>query len=291
MESNNNSFQVSHRNLMDHFWSKYCLLDSKPQLSVVVPAYNEAKRIEKTLNGLICPNRLFADKTCEVLIVMDGCTDNTPLIVKEIINHNQNATALVFPSRLGKGGAIMQALKYAKGDVIAFIDADGSVSPEELHKLVMLTDCYDLIIGSRYRVDSKIGCKRSFKRTLMSRTFNVFSKFLFWRLHDIKDTQCGVKVFSKRLFDIIQSDLLITDFAFDVNLIYSSLSFGFKVKEIGVTWMDKDGSKLSGSFLKQSFIMLFSLTRLRLYYSRFRKILKWRGFDISTRLFYLWSRT
>ena len=75
------------------------------------------------------------------------------------------------------------------------------------------------------------------------------------------------------MLDAIENDFLITDFAFDVNLIYSSLAFGFNVKEIGISWFEKDGSKLSGGLTKHSFIMFFSLLRLRLYYSRFRKIL------------------
>lgn len=267
------------------------MLEIKPQLSVVIPAYNEATRIETTLSNLIFPDNLLFNRTCEVLIVMDGCTDNTPEVVKEIINHNQNATALVFPQRLGKGGAIMQALKYTRGDVIAFIDADGSISPSELRRLIELTDRYDLVIGSRYQKKSKLERKRSIKRTVMSRAFNIISKIMFWRLRGISDTQCGVKVFSKHLIDTIQSDILITDFAFDVNLIYSSLNFGFKAKEVGIKWIEKDGSKLSGVFTKHAFIMFFSLIRLRLYYSRFRKVLYSRVFDFLSRTFYSWSRS
>lgn len=267
------------------------MLECKPQLSVVIPAYNEAERIETTLSTLISPDNLLFNRTCEVLIVMDGCTDNTPQVVKEIINQCKNATALVFPERLGKGGAIIQALNYTRGDVIAFIDADGSISPSELRKLIELTDYYDLVIGSRYQKNSKLELKRSFKRTVMSRSFNVISKLMFWRLKDIKDTQCGVKVFSKRLIDSIRNDFLITDFAFDVNLIYSSLSFGFKVKEVGIKWMDQRGSKLSGGLLKHAFIMFFSLMRLRLYYSRFRKILYSKEFEFLSRTFYSWSRS
>jgi glycosyltransferase involved in cell wall biosynthesis len=267
------------------------LLECKPQLSVVIPAYNEAERIETTLSTLISPDNLLFNRTCEVLIVMDGCTDNTPQVVKEIINQCKNATALVFPERLGKGGAIIQALNYTRGDVIAFIDADGSISPSELRKLIELTDYYDLVIGSRYLKNSKLERKRSFKRAVMSRSFNIISKLMFWRLKDIKDTQCGVKVFSKRLIDTIRNDFLITDFAFDVNLIYSSLSFGFNVKEVGIKWMDQRGSKLSGGLLKHAFIMFFSLMRLRLYYSRFRKILYSKEFEFLSRTFYSWSRS
>lgn len=262
------------------------MLEIRPELSVVVPAYNEAQRIKTTLNNLVTGDNLLFNRTCEVLVVMDGCTDETPQIVKQMIDQSRNVAALIFPERLGKGGAIMQALKHVKGEIIAYVDADGSVSPSELRKLIELAGKYDLVIGSRYLKNSKLEKNRSISRNLMSRSFNVISKLLFWHLRGIRDTQCGVKVFSKRLVDAIKNDFLITDFAFDVNLIYSSLSFGFSVKEAGICWVEKDGSKLSGGFLRHSFVMFFSLFRLRLYYSRYRKLLYFTGFEVLSRQFY-----
>jgi len=147
-----------------------------------------------------------------------------------------------------------------------------------------------LVIGSRYGRDSRIRGGRPLVRTFLSRSFNVLSRVMFWKLGGIRDTQCGVKVFSRRLIDVIRNDFLITGFAFDVNVIYSSISFGFKVKEVGISWLEKDGSKLSGGYTKQSFAMVFSLLRLRLYYSRFRKILYFRPFESLSRLFYQWSK-
>ena len=267
------------------------MLNVKPQLSVVVPAYNEADRIETTLSDLIFNDHLLFDRPCEVLIVMDGCTDGTPQIVEEMIGDNPNAVSLVFPSRLGKGGAIMEALKHTKGDVIAFIDADGSIPSAELRRLIKLADEYDLVIGSRYDRNSRLPRERSLKRTLLSRSFNVLSKLMFWNLNRIGDTQCGVKVFSRRLVDAIKYDFLITGFAFDVNFIYSALSSGFKVKEVGITWMEHDGSKLSGAFVKHSFVMAFSLLRLRLYYSRARRVLYSRRLGWLFALFYSWSKS
>ena len=108
---------------------------------------------------------------------------------------------------------------------------------------------------------------------------------MFWRLHGLKDTQCGVKVFTKRLVDTINGDFLIADFAFDVNLLYSATRHGFKVKEVGITWIEKDGGKLSHGLIKQSFIMAFSLLRLRIYYSSFKGILDSKSFEKIVNLF------
>jgi glycosyltransferase involved in cell wall biosynthesis len=252
------------------------VLETSPRFSLVVPAYNELDRIEPTLKDLMftLDHKLKRNSNYELLIIMDGCKDGTPEKVKAITKNNLRVSAIVLPKRLGKGGAIIEALKYAKGDRIAFIDADGSIPSSELGRLIELTEQYDLVIGSRYAKNSVLPFKRSFGRFFFSRSFNVLVGLLFWRLHNIRDTQCGVKIFTKKLIDTIRGDLLISDFAFDVNLIYSALFHGFKVKEVGITWIEKDGSKLSDEFYKQPIFMALSILRLRIYYSNLKKILE-----------------
>jgi len=242
------------------------MLKNPLKFSLVIPAYNEVKRILPTLKGLISILDYRFKRKYELLVVMDGCNDGTPETVERLIHNHSGATAIVLPNRLGKGGAIIEALKYAKGDLIAFIDADGSIPPQELERLTELTEDYDLVIGSRYEKHSTLPKKRPIKRVILSRSFNTLVKLLFWKLHGISDTQCGVKVFTKKLAKSIQEDLLITDFAFDVNLIHSALCRGFKVKEVGIAWTEKDGSTLSDGIIKQSIGMIFSLCRLRFHY-------------------------
>lgn len=249
-------------------------LEDKPQFSLVIPAYNEVGRIEPALKDLMLAldYQYSFGKNSELLIIMDGCEDGTPETVKALIKNRLGISAIVLPNRLGKGGAIIEALKYAKGDLIAFIDADGSIPLSELNKLIKLTNQYDLVIGSRYKKSSVMPFRRPFRRFLLSRSFNVLVKLLFWRLRSIKDTQCGVKVFTKDLIDAINGDLLITDFVFDVNLIYSALRHGFNAKEVGIKWIEKESGKLSNGLLKQTFIMAFSLLKLRIYYSQLNNI-------------------
>jgi glycosyltransferase involved in cell wall biosynthesis len=266
-------------------------LESKPQVSVVVPAYNEAGRIEPTLKDLLFTLDLRAIEGYEMLVVMDGCSDGTPVTVTEAMNNHSNSVALVFPNRLGKGGAIIEALKQAKGDLIAFIDADGSVPSWELCRLLELTRDYDLVVGSRYQKGSVLLRGRPLTRVVLSRSFNVLTKLIFWRLSSIRDTQCGLKVFRRSLINSIGKDLLITDFTFDVNLIYSALRAGFKVKEVGITWAEKEGSKVSSGLAKQSVAMLFSLLRLRIQYSKIRETLSSGLFEKLTRPIYSWLRT
>ena len=267
-------------------------LEEKPQFSLVIPAYNEAGRIESALKDLMfaLDYQYSFGKNSELLIIMDGCEDGTPETVKALIKNRLGITAIVLPNRLGKGGAIIEALKYAKGDLIAFIDADGSVPTGELNKLIKLTNQYDLVIGSRYKKSSVMPFRRPVRRFLFSRSFNVLVKLMFWRLHEIKDTQCGAKVFTKDLIDAINGDLLITDFVFDVNLIYSASRHGFGVKEVGITWIEKDGGKLSGGLTKQILVMAFSLFNLRLHYSPLKGFLEARPFKKLTDTFYSWSK-
>ena len=271
---------IQYRRKLFNEMGETAALETKPQLSLVIPAYNEAGRIEPTLKDLMftLERKFKFNENYELLIIMDGCEDGTPEIVKAIIKNHLSVSAIVLPNRLGKGGAIMEALKYAKGDLIAFIDADGSIPSIELSRLIKLTDQYDLVIGSRYAKTSVLPFRRPLTRFLFSRSFNVLLGLLFWRLRNIKDTQCGVKIFTKKLIDVVNGELLISDFAFDVNLIYSALFHGFKVKEVGVTWIEKDGSKLSHGFYKQSVFMAFSLLRLRIYYSYLNKILESKTF-------------
>jgi glycosyltransferase involved in cell wall biosynthesis len=266
---------------------------NRPQFSIVIPAYNEVGRIESTLRDLIftLDYEFTSNRNYELLIIMDGCEDGTPEIVKTLIKNRLGVTAIVLPDRLGKGGAIIEALKYVKGDLIAFIDADGSIPSGELNKLIRWTDNYDLVIGSRYKKSSILPFRRPLNRFVYSRSFNVLLKLMFWKLKGIMDTQCGVKVFSKRLIDVVNGDFLVTDFAFDVNLIYSALIHGFKVKEIGITWIEKEGGKLSGGLTKQVIVMAFSMFRLRIHYSVLRSWLDSKAFKELGKIFYIWSKS
>lgn len=256
----------------------------------MVPAYNEEERIEPTLKDLLFTLDSRSSNGYEVLVVMDGCNDGTLKTVTEAINNHSNTASLVLPNRLGKGGAIIEALKHARGNLIAFVDADGSVPSSELCRLLELARGHDLVIGSRYRKGSILLRGRPLTRVVLSRSFNVLTKLLFWRLSGIRDTQCGVKVFRRSLVNRIGKDLLITDFTFDVNLIYSALRSGFKVKEVGITWTEKEGSKMSSGLAKQSIGMLFSLLRLRIQYSVLRRALSSRLFGKLTEPIYYWMR-
>jgi glycosyltransferase involved in cell wall biosynthesis len=246
---------------------------AKPKLSLVIPAYNEEKRIIGRIQDLV---RYFdrALGEYELLVIADGCTDKTPEVVSEYVNSNPRVRLLVFPERLGKGGAIIEGIKLARGDTIVITDADDSVPPEELFKLVREVEDHDLVIGSRYVKGSKLLAREPFLRYFLGRSFNALVKLMFWRLRKINDTQCGAKALKRCAADEILGDMFITGFAVDVNMIYSAMRRGFKVKEVGITHMHVEHeSKVSRALAKLVLGMFFSLIKLRIYYSRFRPIL------------------
>ena len=258
---------------------------TEEKISIIIPAYNEANRIGRTLRSIVS----FFDKQgldYEVIVIMDGCTDGTDKMVLQMAESCNRIVPLIYPSRLGKGGALIRGFWQAKGDYLIMLDADGPTPPEDLYRLVLKMRDYDLVVGSRYIRDSRVLVREPLFRIVLSRVFNLLVKLMFPRLRNFRDTQCGVKVLRKEVLKRIGKDLFITDLAFDVNLIYSTVRNNFKVKEVGITWRhSEEGSKVKG-VLKVSVKMLLSLIRLRIYYSRFKSILESKPIQWISKLIY-----
>src|SRR3989344_9034922 len=162
------------------------------KLSIVIPAYNEEKRIGQTLKDYTS----FFNKikiSYEIFVVLNGCRDNTLGVVKELSKKNKVITYLDIKEAIGKGGAITQGFKAAKGDLIGFVDADGSTSPQAFNDLIENIGEYDGIIASRWIRGAKISYKQPFLKRFGSRGFNFLVRLLF-NLR-FKDTQCGAKLF------------------------------------------------------------------------------------------------
>jgi glycosyltransferase involved in cell wall biosynthesis len=249
--------------------------DFQPRLCVVIPAFNEETRIGSTLSEWM----KFLDKhyfgIYEILVVMDGCTDQTFHVVS---SHAKDSGGLIipcyYPGRLGKGGALIEAFKESHGEILFFTDADGSVPADELLKFVSAIERDDLVVGCRYFRGSDFTRNLPLSRLIFSRTFNLLLKVIFPRLRSLHDTQCGAKAVHRKALDAIGDELFITDFAFDVNLIYAALRRGLRVREIGIRYNHfENESKVSSKLLKISFGMLLSVLRLRIYYSRFRGLM------------------
>lgn len=248
---------------------------NKQTLSIVIPAYNEEKRIGSTLEAY---SKYFEKlkKTTkinyEILIVINNTTDKTNEIVESYSNKNENIKYLNL-IKGGKGYAIIEGFKNAlkrKYDLIGFVDADMSTSPEAFYDLMVNMKKNDGIIGNRWASKSIISQKQSGLRRLASRIFNFIVKSLF--LMNYQDTQCGAKIFKRKVIEKIVDKILITQWAFDVNLLYLCKKYNFKVIEYPTTWQDKGDSKLR--VMKTSLKMLFGILRLRIINSPLKDLVR-----------------
>ncbi len=246
---------------------------TEPSLLLLIPAYNEESRIEQVLRDY---GQYFRDNykgKAEIVVVLNGCRDNTLGVVKNVMRDFPAITFLNFPAPIGKGGALIEGLKLAPlADVIGYVDADGASSAQSAHDLVKRIGEADCVIGSRWLPGAVLHQAQPWLRRFTSRCFHLVVESFFW-MH-IKDTQCPCKVAKRAAIEKIHASLCIADLAFDVNLLVSLKRAGFKVLEVPTEWTDKVGSKVSSTLFRSSLVMFCSVFRLRLIYSPFYKWLR-----------------
>lgn len=245
------------------------------KLSIIIPAYNEEKRIGNTLEsyGMFFEKKkkLKEIKNFEILVVINNTTDKTEEIVKRFSRKFREIRHLNF-KQAGKGFAIIEGFKDVLKkdfDLIGFVDADMSTSPEAFYDLIKNINGYDGIIASRAKKGAK--ARMTLVRKITHRSFNFVARSLF--LLPYEDTQCGSKIFTRKVVEKITPELSVTEWAFDVNLLYSCKKHNFKIKEYPTVWENKRGSKIT-DILRTSIQMFSGLVRLRLLNSFFEPILR-----------------
>lgn len=245
----------------------------EPSLLLLIPAYNEADRIEPVLRELADYFMANYSGKFSMVVVLNGCRDNTLEIVKRVASAHPVISWQNHPAPIGKGGALIEGIKLAPmADLIGYVDADGATPPKSFHELVKLTVKADCVIGSRWLPGAVLHQAQPLFRRFTSRCFHLVVESLFW-MH-IKDTQCPAKVIRREAAEKIMNDLRIADLAFDVNFIVATKRAGFSVLEVPTEWTDKAGSKVSASLFRSSLTMFLSVVRLRLIYSPFHGLLK-----------------
>jgi len=240
----------------------------EPSLLLLIPAYNEEKRIEPVLRDYgDFFSKNYSGKF-KLLVVLNGCRDNTLGVVKKVQKEYPCIDYLNIPEPVGKGGALIEGLKLApECDLVGYVDADGATKAEAFYDLVKRCDEADCVIGSRWIEGAVLHQAQNRRRQFASRVFHTIVELLF-RMR-IKDTQCGAKVMKKEAVQKIYSYLTVADMAFDINLLYVLKREGFKILEVPTVWTDVVGSKVR--LFRTSFVMLLSVIRLRLIYSPFYK--------------------
>ena len=244
-----------------------------PSLLLLIPACNEENRIGPVLRDYVRYARGQYAGRFQIVVVLNGCRDNTLGVVKQVADEFTEIGFLDFPDPIGKGGALIEGLKLApNADLIGYVDADGATAPPALFELARLCADADCVIGSRWLPGSVLHQSQPWLRRLFSRCFHAIVQVLLWM--NIKDTQCPAKVLRRTAVDKVHSALRIADLAFDVNLLYALKRAGFRVREVPIEWTDKVGSQVTRSLFRSSLVMFLSVVRLRLIYSPFYNWLK-----------------
>ncbi len=240
------------------------------KISIVIPAHNEAKRIQRTIESYEAFFNQLTDSVVtdyEFIVVLNGCTDTTGQVVRHISDsvHNLYLLDLV---QAGKGLAVktgfLDAL-HRDADLIGFVDADMATSPNAFYELILGMQTADGAIASRYMPGARIYPPRPFIKRWGSK---LFYESLVWLLFGMNyyDYQCGAKIFTRRVIQTVAPRLTITQWAFDVELLYLCKLENFTIRELPTVWHDQAGSTLQ---MSAGFRMLFHLIKLRMYYVRF----------------------
>jgi glycosyltransferase involved in cell wall biosynthesis len=221
-------------------------------ISLVIPAYNEESRIETVLVNYC---EYFPNE--EIIVVCNGCDDDTPNIVEGLGSKYPQIKILNFRQKLGKGGSIIEGFKVAEGDKIGFIDCDQSVEPEDVEKIFCALSHADGVIASRRLKDSQILAKQPLRRRIASKTFNLLVRMIFSLR--FKDTQCGAKVFRREALKSVLPELRTGGFEFDVELVWRLKGKGYKVVEFPIRWKHSEGSTFSLSNAPGMFLSLLKV--------------------------------
>ncbi len=246
----------------------------KKQLAIIIPAHNEEKRIEKTLREYLSYfNNIEKSKKLnyKLIVVINASKDKTKDIVEEMRKKDKHLEYLDL-AKGGKGYAVIEGFKEAiknDFDLIGFVDADMATSPSSFNDLILNINKNDGVLASRYVSGSRLIPAMTFRRVVVSRVFNFIVRSLFFIPY--RDTQCGAKLFTaKTLKDSIYS-IGMTQWAFDIELLYAMYKNNMKIIEIPTVWTDVADSKLKVG--KTSVQMFFSVLQLRVIKSPLRKLL------------------
>jgi dolichyl-phosphate beta-glucosyltransferase len=213
-----------------------------PDLTIIVPAYNEARGIAGTLREM----RAFLDArdvAYEVIVSADG-DDGTREAARAEAAGDPRFQVIGSPRRGGKGKGIRDGVVLARGRIIGFVDADNKTPIADMDKVLpWLEQGYDLAIGSRAVAESKIERPQPFYRRVGSKAFGL-GMHLTLGLWNLRDTQCGFKFFRGPVAKDLFARQRIDGYMFDVEILHLAARSGYRVKEVGVRWQDDGDSRL-----------------------------------------------
>jgi dolichyl-phosphate beta-glucosyltransferase len=229
-------------------------------LSVIIPAYNEEKRLPKTLEEIDKYLRK-KDYDYEIIVVNDGSKDKTVEVAKSLAPEIKNLVVTGYKKNQGKGYAVRFGMLEAKGDYRLFTDADNSTSIDQIEKIwPEFEKGYDVVIGSRDVKGAVLDPPQPWVRKLiLGEGFKLYRKIIIG-LWGLEDTQCGFKCFTKKAAEKIFQKCRINRFAFDPEILVIAKKLGYKIKEIPLYWKNDPESKVK---FKSIFKIALDLIKIR----------------------------
>ncbi len=231
----------------------------RPHLSVLIPAYNEERRLGPTLEKVAT---YFEARrvSWETVVVDDGSADGTSRIATEFLR-GRRGRVIRNPDNRGKGFSVRRGFLESTGRWVLLTDADLSAPIEEHAKLAAAVRDHDLdaAIGSRGLSESRIEVRQRWVRETMGKTFNRLIRAATGL--SFRDTQCGFKLIHHERCRPLFEKMVVDRFAFDVEFLFLCIRFGLKVREVPVIWRNAPGSKVG--LIADPLNMLFDVARVR----------------------------
>lgn len=228
-------------------------------LSIIIPAYNEEKRIEKTLESIDSYLRM-KNYDYEIIVVSDGSKDNLVSLVRRLEQTIKGLRVIDNKENHGKGYAVKQGILEAKGDLRLFTDADNATSIDHLEKFIpYLNQGYDVVVGSIAVKGHKVAIgSEPLWRRIFGKLGNLFIQIM--AVPGIHDTQRGFKLLTARAAQDIFPRLTITRWGFDIEMLALARKFKYKIKELPVDWKNDPNSTVG---LKAYFQVLLETIKIR----------------------------
>jgi len=225
----------------------------EPEVSFIIPCYNEAKHIESTVQNV---DRLLAENTWtyEIIIAEDGSTDGTDKIARKMAAKNSNIKHQHRDRRLGKGRALRDTLLKSRGNILVFMDADASTDLNIIPVMVSsIRTGYDICVGTRKNF------QRNIHRRIASLMYNLLTRIITGS--SITDHQCGLKAFKAETIKPIINETTENGWLWDTELLVNVQRAGLNIRQIQVNWTPSDETKMN--LIIDSWNMLVGLFRIR----------------------------
>jgi dolichyl-phosphate beta-glucosyltransferase len=229
-----------------------------PELSIIIPAYNEELRLPATLSSIAAYTR-SSKRNIEVIVVDDGSRDKTVAVAEQFRNEIPSLRVVSNGENRGKGYSVRHGMQEARGEIVLFTDADLSAPIEEVEKLLPAMKTNDVAIGSRAMDRSQITVHESPFREFAGIIFNKIVRLILWL--PFVDTQCGFKAFRREPCKIIFEQQTIERFGFDPELLYLARHHGLRSVEISVRWGHSPATKVS--MMRDSMMMFVDVFVIR----------------------------